>query len=123
MGQQIYSKQINKRQNSIFLHYPIKLIRMDKDTAIKLIAENRMKLNRLGVASLSLFGSIARGEARPDSDIDVLVEFSRPVGMFEFLDLKEFLESIFNRKVDLATTESLKHQLRDQILKEAIRAA
>ncbi|MCI0507207.1 MAG: nucleotidyltransferase family protein [Gammaproteobacteria bacterium] len=96
---------------------------MDKDTAIKLIAENRMKLNRLGVASLSLFGSIARGEARPDSDIDVLVEFSRPVGMFEFLDLKEFLESIFNRKVDLATTESLKHQLRDQILKEAIRAA
>jgi hypothetical protein len=96
---------------------------MDKDTVIKLIAENRSELNRFGVSSISIFGSIARGDARPDSDIDVLVEFSRPVGMFEFMDLKEFLESLFNQKVDLATLESLKHQLRDQILKEAIRAA
>jgi len=90
---------------------------------IKLIAENRTELNRFGVSSISIFGSVARGEARPDSDIDVLVEFSRPVGMFEFMDLKDFLESILKQKVDLATRESLKHQLRDQILKEAIRAA
>ena len=96
---------------------------MDKATVIKLIAENRNELNHFGVASISIFGSIARGDARPDSDIDVLVEFSRPVGMFEFIDLKEYLESILNQKVDLATQESLKHQLRDQILKEAIRAA
>jgi hypothetical protein len=96
---------------------------MDKDTVIKLISENRFELNRFGVSSISIFGSIARGDARPDSDIDVLVEFSRPVGMFEFMDLKEFLESLFSQNVDLATPESLKHQLRDQILKEAIRAA
>lgn len=96
---------------------------MDINTAIKLIAEHRAELNRFHVASISIFGSVARGDARPDSDIDVLVEFDRPIGMFDFLDLKEFLEGILNRKVDLATRESLKQQLRDQILKEAIRAA
>jgi len=96
---------------------------MDKDTVLNIIAANSAELNRFGVSSLSIFGSVARGDARPDSDVDILVEFNRPIGVFEFLDLKEFLESILGQKVDLATPDSLKQQLRDQILKEAIRAA
>ena len=96
---------------------------MDKDTVLNIIAANSAELNWFGVSSLSIFGSVARGDARPDSDVDILVEFNRPIGVFEFLDLKEFLESILGQKVDLATPDSLKQQLRDQILKEAIRAA
>ena len=96
---------------------------MDKDTVLNIIAANSAELNRFGVSSLSIFGSVARSDGRPDSDVDILVEFNRPIGVFEFLDLKEFLESILGQKVDLATPDSLKQQLRDQILKEAIRAA
>ena len=95
---------------------------MDKETVISIIASNSAELHRFGVSSLSIFGSVARGDARPDSDVDILVEFGRPIGVFEFLDLKEFLEGLLGQKVDLATPDSLKQQLRDQILKEAIRA-
>ena len=73
--------------------------------------------------SVVLYGSAARQEMTADSDIDLLVEFSVPVGMFEFLDLKEYLESILKVQVDLATESALKKQLKAQILKEAVRAA
>jgi predicted nucleotidyltransferase len=96
---------------------------MTKDVALKILAAHRADLSRLNVKSLSIFGSVARDEAKEGSDIDLLVEFSQPVGMFEFLDLKEFLEGILKIRVDLATPTALKRQLRDQILKEAIRAA
>jgi hypothetical protein len=75
------------------------------------------------VSTLSLFGSVARGEAEEDRDVDLLVEFSRPIGFFEFVRLKRALEEILGRRVDLATPRSLKPQLRDRILKEAVRAA
>lgn len=96
---------------------------MQKDDVIRILVEHKTDLPRFKVSSLSIFGSVARDQARPDSDIDILVEFSELVGIFEFLDLKEYLESILNRRVDLVTREALKKQLRDQILKEAIRAA
>lgn len=73
--------------------------------------------------SLALFGSVARDQAALDSDVDLLVEFSKPVGLFEFLDLKERLEQILGRPVDLVTREALKPQLKDRILSEAVRAA
>ncbi len=96
---------------------------MKRTEALKIIAQHQADLVRFKVKSLAIFGSVARDEARPDSDIDLLVEFSAPVGIFEFIDLKEFLESILKVKVDLATEPALKKQLKDQILKEAIRAA
>jgi len=87
------------------------------------IASERALLEEYGVKSLSVFGSVARGEAGAESDVDLLVEFSRPVGIFEFVRLKRALEAVLGRRVDLATPTSLKPQLRDRILKEAIRAA
>ena len=74
------------------------------------------------VKSLGVFGSRLRGGARRRSDVDVLVEFSAPVGMFKFLDVKARLESILGREVDLATPDALRLQMRPGILKEAIRA-
>ena len=74
------------------------------------------------VKSLALFGSVARNEANENSDIDVLVEFSAPVGLFEFLSLQEYLKDLLGRKVDLVTPAALKPQLRDRILQEAVYA-
>ena len=76
-----------------------------------------------GVASLSVFGSVARDEARADSDVDILVEFSRPVGLFAFGRLQDRLSEILGCRVDLATPASLHRSLRDRILAEAVRAA
>ncbi|MGH9463296.1 MAG: nucleotidyltransferase family protein [Vicinamibacteria bacterium] len=87
------------------------------------IASERALLEEYGVRSLSLFGSIARGEAGEESDVDLLVEFAHPIGIFRFVRLKRALETVLGRRVDLATPSSLKPQLRDRILKEAIRAA
>jgi predicted nucleotidyltransferase len=74
----------------------------------------------LGVRELALFGSVARDQAGPDSDVDLLVEFDRPVGMFAFLELKEYLEELLGTPVDLVTRSALKPQLHDRILAEAI---
>ena len=76
---------------------------------------------RFAVSSLSIFGSVARGEAGPDSDLDILVSYSTSPGLFGFLELKEFLEKILAQPVDLVTDNALKKQLRDRILREAIR--
>jgi len=67
--------------------------------------------------TLGFFGSYATGEAVEDSDIDILVEFSQPVG-FEFFDLKEYLERELHRNVDLVTSAALKPQLKAAILQQ-----
>ena len=87
------------------------------------LAAERALLERYNVRSLSLFGSVARGEDAERSDVDLLVEFSRPIGFFQFVGLQRALEAILDRRVDLVTPNALKPQLRDRILKEAIRAA
>ena len=68
------------------------------------------------------FGSVARDEARPDSDVDLLVEFDRPVGLFTFVRLKRYLEEILGSPVDLGTPDSLKPYLKEAIIQEVIRA-
>ena len=96
---------------------------MKKEAAIKVITGIQSELAKHGVSKIFLFGSVARDEAGPESDIDVLVEFDRPIGIFEFMDLKDLLENSFKQRVDLVTPDALKEQLRPQILKEAVRAA
>ena len=80
-------------------------------------------LKALGVASLAVFGSVARGDEGEGSDIDILVSFSKSVGVFEFLDVKAYLENLLGASVDLVTEDALKPQLRERILAEAVRAA
>jgi len=81
------------------------------------------ELRTHAVQELWLFGSAAREELRADSDIDLLVDFNAPVTLFEFARLRRRLESLLGRSVDLVTRDALKPQLRDQILREAVRAA
>ncbi len=89
----------------------------------RILSKHRADIAAFGVHSLAIFGSVARGEAGPNSDIDILVEFAVPVGLFEFVRLKAYLESLLGRRVDLVTPDALKPPLREQILKEAVRAA
>lgn len=97
--------------------------RKTRDEILEALASQRSLLDRYGVSAISLFGSVARGEATEESDIDLLVEFSQPIGLLQFVELKRLLQEFLGRPVDLVTPKSLKPQLRDRILKEAIRAA
>jgi predicted nucleotidyltransferase len=74
-------------------------------------------LQQYFVSKIGLFGSYIREEQTEKSDIDILVEFTRPVG-FEFIELKDYLESLFNKSVDLVTVNALKPYLKQEILKE-----
>jgi predicted nucleotidyltransferase len=78
-------------------------------------------MEKFKVKEIGIFGSYVRGEEFEESDVDILVEFSEPIG-WEFIDLMEFLENILGRKVDLVTVRALKPQLKDKILKEVVYA-
>jgi predicted nucleotidyltransferase len=87
-------------------------------TPLEILDRHRTELKSFGVKSLALFGSAVRGEAKPTSDIDILVEFDKPIGLFEFIRLQQRLSDILGRQVDLVTQEALKPQLRKHILEE-----
>jgi predicted nucleotidyltransferase len=97
---------------------------MKRSTVLRILRKQRKELaERYNVASLSLFGSVARDEARPDSDVDLLVEFSQPIGLFKFIELQQKLEALLGSKVDLGTPRSLKPRIKERVLQEAIRVA
>lgn len=74
------------------------------------------------IRRLALFGSVLRDDFRPDSDVDVLVEFERAgvPDFFQFVGMKEELEAMFGRRVDLKTPNSLSPYFRDRVLAEAV---
>lgn len=78
------------------------------------VLRERFKVDKIG-----LFGSYVRGEERAESDIDLLVRFHAPIG-WEFIDLKEYLEKILGRQVDLVTEAALKPLLKETILSEVV---
>lgn len=94
---------------------------MKRDEVIHLLRERQAELSqKYGVKSLALFGSTARDEAHPDSDVDFLVEFERPVGLFGLFELQDYLEAVLECKVDLGTPRSLKPRLRSHVLSELV---
>ncbi len=95
---------------------------MDRTDALDILAAHRDELHDLGVGMVWLFGSVARGDATEESDVDVLVELERPLG-FAFFRLKPLLESWFGRPVDVNTVDGLKERVRERVMREAIRAA
>ena len=96
---------------------------MRRDEILRLLREHQAELSRFGVRSLAVFGSVARDEARPESDVDILVEFGEPVGLFEVVRLQTHLQELLGRQVDLVTRDALRPTMRDQILNEAVYAA
>ena len=98
-------------------------VSLRREEILKALRDCRPLLDAFGVTRLSLFCSFARDEGREDSDIDLLVEFSRSVGLFEFVRLQRELAARLGRPVELVTRAALKPQLRDRILGEAAVAA
>ncbi len=96
---------------------------MKRDEVLRVLAASREELGSLGVRSLSIFGSVARDEAQPGSDVDMLVEFNRPTGLFGLIRLKHRLEELLGCSVDVGTPNGLRPSIRDDVLREAVRVA
>jgi predicted nucleotidyltransferase len=94
---------------------------MNRETLLKLLAEHKPVLaERFGVRSLALFGSMARGTARADSDVDVLVAFDGPATSKRFFGVQFYLEDMLHRPVDLVTETALRARLRPFVERDAI---
>jgi len=89
------------------------------------LAAHRAELTELGVRSLYVFGSTARGEAGPDSDVDLLVDLdpSKRISLLGFAHIKGEIEDMLGCAVDLVEAHVLRDQWRDRVLGEAVRAA
>lgn len=96
---------------------------MDINHISLILHKHQADLDQFAVKSLAVFGSVARGEATESSDIDLLVEFNQPIGLFEFIRLKNYLENLTGLKVDLVTSDALRPTMRDSILSEAVYVA
>jgi predicted nucleotidyltransferase len=86
-------------------------------TLLRHKAELRQKFK---VKSIGVFGSYVRSEQKRGSDVDVLVEFEEPIGLFEFMDLEEYLSQLLSVKVDLVSKKALKPHIGERILQEVI---
>ncbi len=75
-------------------------------------------LAKHGVTHASIFGSVSRGEERPDSDIDILVTLGRPMGLIAYNNLAREIEASLNRRVDLVTEASINERVRPYILQD-----
>jgi len=96
---------------------------MRRNEALRILREHRGELDALGIRSLSLFGSVARDEAGPESDVDLLVEFAEPETFATYMDAKLYFEDLFGRRVDLVTVEGLRDRIRPYVERELVRVA
>lgn len=94
------------------------------DDVLNTLRSHEQELRRIGVAHASVFGSVARGDARADSDIDVLVELDdgHPMGVFEYARLKLYINEILHGGADVVSRRNLKPLLRESILHDAVHA-
>lgn len=94
---------------------------MKRAQVIAILNKHRNILSEhYGVKSLALFGSVARDEASANSDVDLLVDFDRPVSLFGLFALQDYLETILGCSVDLGTPNSLKPRIREKVLSESM---
>lgn len=97
---------------------------MDRALILALLQQHRDVIStRFGAKHLALFGSAARDEMRPDSDIDVLVDFEGPATFDGYFDLKDYLEGLLCRPVDLVTSKGLKPRARQHVERDLVRVS
>lgn len=95
---------------------------ISRDEVVALLRAHGDIFRRFGVAGASLFGSVVRDEARPMSDVDLMVQFlpGQPGGLFRYVELKHALEGVLGRPVDLITQNHIKPRLKTRILAECL---
>ena len=96
---------------------------MIRHSVISQIRKHRPHLSKLGVKSLSLFGSVARGDEGTESDIDILMEFEGGASFDRFMDTKFHLEEVLGRKVDLVLPQATKPRMRPHVMQELVHVA
>ncbi len=95
--------------------------RRDREKLLQRLREHKDEIRqRFGVKSLAVFGSVARGEAGPESDVDILVEFEGRATFDRYMGLKFFLEDLLGTRVDLVTRRALKPRMRPYVEREAV---
>ena len=95
---------------------------MRKSEVLALLREHKpLMAERFGVLELALFGSTIRDEARPDSDVDILVSFDRPTDPECYFGVQFYIEDLLGRPVDLVTDKALRAELRPYVEAEAVR--
>lgn len=93
----------------------------DVESIKRVLLQHKGELRKkFKVKTLGVFGSYVRGEQKQGSDVDVLVEFAEPIGLFEFMDLEEYLSKLLGVKVDLVSKKALKPHIGERILQEVI---
>lgn len=96
---------------------------MHKSEVLNDIKKNKPELKkRFNVKRIGIFGSYARGDYRKDSDLDVLIELNKPLGIFGLMELEDYLGSLIGKKIDLVTKNTLKSAIKEKVLKEAVYA-
>jgi predicted nucleotidyltransferase len=97
---------------------------MRSDEIIATLRRHEAELHRQGVAHAALFGSVARGEARTDSDIDILIDLdpSARLSVFDYVGVKEYIAGLFERPVDVVNRAGLKPHIRPVVLTEVVHA-
>lgn len=94
---------------------------MTRDELLALLTQHKPVLaERFGVTSLRLFGSFARGTAREDSDVDVLVSFDGPATAKRYFGVQFYLEDLLRRDIDLVTEDALRTRLRPYVERDAL---
>ena len=96
---------------------------MRRDTAIGLLRGHWGEIRRFSVRSLAIFGSVARDEARADSDVDILVEFSETPALHTFLELKRYLEGLLGCPVDVVTRAAIPARKQPRVEAELVGVA
>lgn len=91
----------------------------NREDVLAALGQHQQALQRFGVRRLGLFGSIARNEGRPDSDLDFVVELEHHT-FDSYMDLKFFLEKLFGCRVDLVLAGAIKPRLRERIAKDTV---
>lgn len=95
---------------------------MTMETVFAILHSHRPELERRGIEHVSLFGSTARRESRPDSDIDLLVDLAKDkiTTIYDYVDVKLYIESLFDRPVDVVARENLRLSARSRVETDAI---
>jgi predicted nucleotidyltransferase len=95
---------------------------IDRKAIIGTLRAHQAELRRRGVRHAALFGSVARGEGKPTSDVDILIELDprAPVGLFEYVGIAQYLADLIPVRVDIANRSSLKPFVRPSVERDAL---
>ena len=95
---------------------------LSRQNVIALLQQHKPEFEAFGVQSIGVFGSVARNQATSKSDVDILVDFNRPIGLFDFIRLQMRLEEILGVSVDLVQQGAVRKEIRDEVYAETVYA-